>query len=76
MPAVAEAPLTSTWCGLRPGSRDGLPYLGETAVPGLWVSSGHYRNGVLLGCGTADLLAAAIVGQTPALSLAPFSPRR
>jgi glycine oxidase len=36
-------------------------------MPGLWLATGHHRNGVLLAAITADLLAAAIDGQTPEL---------
>ena len=59
-PALAEAPVLSTWAGLRPASRDGLPLLGR-AKTGVWVASGHFRNGVLLAAVSGERLAAAIV---------------
>lgn len=75
-PGLAEAEVLATGAGLRPASRDGLPVLG--AVPecaGLYVASGHFRNGVLLSLITARLLTSLLTKETPALSLAPFAPR-
>jgi glycine oxidase len=48
------------WWGFRPGTPDGGPLLGRGPVPGLWLASGHHRNGVLLAAITAELLTAAI----------------
>lgn len=75
MPALAELSIAETWAGLRPGTPDGLPYLGETEIAGYYVASGHYRNGILLAPVTAALMADALAGNA-APSLAPFSPRR
>jgi glycine oxidase len=53
VPGLAEAHLERCWAGLRPGSPDGLPYLG--AVPGLenlFVAVGHFRSGIQLSPGT------------------------
>lgn len=49
-PSLAEAEVAEYWSGLRPGTPDGLPILGP--VPGwsgLYLTTGHYRNGILLG---------------------------
>jgi glycine oxidase len=49
IPALAGAMLERCWAGLRPGSPDGLPYLGR--VPGcdnLFVGAGHFRAGLQL----------------------------
>jgi glycine oxidase len=74
-PALASFAVVETWAGLRPGSHDGRPYLGATALEGYAVASGHYRNGILLAPITAELLADAILdgANTP---LAPFAPSR
>ena len=47
-PALADAPVVETWCGLRPDTPDHLPCIGPTDVAGLFIAAGHYRNGVLL----------------------------
>jgi glycine oxidase len=76
IPGLYELPLHETWCGFRPGSRDNAPILGETEIPGLFLATGHYRNGILNTPVTAFHMATAILdGKTPDV-LAPFSPRR
>jgi len=60
LPAAAGWPPMERWWGFRPGTPDGGPLLGRGPVPGLWLASGHHRNGVLLAAITAELLTAAI----------------
>lgn len=73
MPMLRERPVAKSWAGLRPGSYDGVPYLGS--VPGydnLFVATGHFRSGIHLSCGTALCMADLITGQKPVLDLTPF----
>ncbi len=56
-PALGGFALTETWAGLRPGTPDQRPILGPTAVDGLIVATGHYRNGIVLTPVTARLIA-------------------
>ncbi len=62
-PSLAAAPLLRTWSNFRPGSPDGRPLVG--AQGGVWLASGHYRNGVLLAPLTAQLLVAAMLDGAP-----------
>lgn len=74
-PALADAPVLESWVGIRPGTDDHAPILGETETPGLFVASGHYRNGILLAPITAQIMADLIVdGQSSTLAQA-FSPQ-
>ncbi len=73
-PSLQHHPVLSTWAGLRPGTKDGLPLLGQQES-GVWVASGHFRNGVLLAAQTASLLERALLDDD-ASALQPFSPRR
>jgi glycine oxidase len=76
LPDVDELELTETVVGLRPGSPDNAPLLGQSGLDGLVVATGHYRNGILLTPVTADAVTELLVdGRTPA-AIAPFSPRR
>ncbi|NXY95577.1 glycine oxidase ThiO [Streptomyces sp. BR123] len=76
VPGITELPLTETLAGLRPGSPDNAPLLGPTALPGLHLATGHYRNGVLLTPVTGDAMAELLAtGALPEAAL-PFSPRR
>ena len=64
VPRLAGAALERTWAGLRPGSPDGLPFMGP--VPGienLYVAAGHFRAGIQLSPGTGQLLKEMILGQ-------------
>jgi glycine oxidase len=71
-PDLGPAPVTETWAGFRPWTRDALPYLGEGPVPGLFLATGHFRNGILLAPITAKLVAQAVLGEKPAMDLTPF----
>ncbi|MFG2343001.1 glycine oxidase ThiO [Streptomyces phaeochromogenes] len=76
VPGITELPLTETRAGLRPGSPDNAPLLGPTALPGLLLATGHYRNGVLLTPVTGDVMAHALAtGELPD-EARPFTPRR
>ncbi|MEU9983034.1 glycine oxidase ThiO [Streptomyces sp. NPDC050856] len=76
VPGITELPLTETRAGLRPGSPDNAPLLGPSALPGLHLATGHYRNGVLLTPVTGDVMAELLVtGELPEEARA-FSPAR
>ncbi|MFI9781520.1 glycine oxidase ThiO [Streptomyces sp. NPDC051956] len=76
VPGITELPLTETRAGLRPGSPDNAPILGPTALPGLLLATGHYRNGVLLTPVTGDSMAHVLAtGELPEVAR-PFTPRR
>jgi glycine oxidase len=60
LPGLAERPVKSHWAGLRPGTADGLPLLGRSTT-GVWIASGHFRNGVLLAAASGALLRDAIL---------------
>ena len=75
VPALRDAEMVDAWCGFRPGSKDGLPYIGKVDER-TYLATGHYRNGILLAPITGALLAELIVtGKTPEL-LEPCDPLR
>jgi glycine oxidase len=76
VPALRGARLHQAWAGLRPGTADGLPILGETSARGYFVASGHYRDGILLAPITAELMAQVICGEKCEYDLNAFSPLR
>jgi glycine oxidase len=72
-PALRAATVERSWCGFRPASVDGLPYLG--AVPGLenaFIAAGHFRHGLWLSTGTAVVMSRLIRGESPGVDLTPF----
>jgi glycine oxidase len=75
-PVIDELELVETTAGLRPGSPDNAPLLGPTALDGLALATGHYRNGILLAPVTADVLTDFLAtGTVPELAR-PFTPDR
>ncbi|MFE1346418.1 glycine oxidase ThiO [Streptomyces sp. NPDC058757] len=76
VPGLTELPLTETLAGLRPGSPDNAPLLGPSALPGLHLATGHYRNGILLTPVTGDVMAEALTTGALPDEARPFSPRR
>lgn len=76
VPALKNAKILEDWAGLRPGTPDALPILGETPTPGYYVSTGHFRDGILLAPITARIMAQIVEGETPDHNLDAFSPAR
>ena len=73
IPQLAQAHLEQCWAGLRPGSPDGMPFLGP--VPGcdnLVIAAGHFRAGIQLSPGTALVLKELLLDQPLTVSLEPF----
>jgi glycine oxidase len=73
IPSLADAPVERCWAGLRPGSPDGLPYLGVVpGLPNLFVAAGHFRSGIQLSPITALLMKELLLGQATTLPIDPF----
>lgn len=77
-PNLQREALLSVWSGIRPGTKDGLPIIGEHPnYSGLVYATGHYRNGVLLAPATGKLVKELMIDKrasTPVLGL--ISPER
>ena len=71
-PALAQAPVQELWAGLRPYTEDHLPILGHGPMEGLFLATGHFRNGILLLPITAHVVAQLILGARPCRGFAPF----
>jgi glycine oxidase len=73
MPSIIEAEWERAWAGIRPQTGDGLPYLGEHPVyKGLFIATGHFRNGILLSPITGEVVADMVEGKPTSLNLNPF----
>jgi glycine oxidase len=75
VPGIYDLPFDGVEVGLRPGSRDNHPVIGNTRVHGLVAATGHFRHGILLAPASADAVADGILsgGFTGAEA---FSPAR
>ena len=64
------------WVGSRPCTADGLPLVGATRSPRVFVAGGHAMAGILLGPVTGSFLAHGIVTGTTPPELVAFDPLR
>ena len=77
VPSLRDLPIARTWCGFRPWAPDSLPVLGPwPGIEGLFVATGHFRNGILLAPITARLMTEWITGGQPSLAVKDFLPDR
>jgi glycine oxidase len=77
VPHLAPNMIEKNWAGLRPGSPDGMPFLGQ--IPGwdnAFVAAGHHRAGIQLSAATGRIMADLIVGRQPPFSIEAFRPDR
>jgi glycine oxidase len=73
IPALANYEVEKHWAGLRPGAIDGLPYIGEhPQLNNLFVNAGHFRNGVVLGYASCELLKNIVLGEPAIIDPAPY----
>ncbi len=76
VPELAAGRILESWAGLRPGTSDDLPILGSTSMPGYFVATGHFRDGILLAPITTQVMASLILGKNGEYDLSPFAAER
>ncbi len=75
IPALADAEVVGHWAGLRPGSPEGIPFIGEVpGFKGLWLNCGHYRNGLVLAPASCQLFTDLLLARAPIIDPAPYAP--
>jgi glycine oxidase len=73
-PLLEQADIEHHWAGLRPGSPQGIPYIGPVpGIDGLYLNAGHFRNGVVLAPASARLMSDIVLGRNPILPPAPYA---
>jgi glycine oxidase len=74
VPAMADCEVEHQWAGLRPGSPLGIPFIGaHPDIEGLYINTGHYRNGIVMAPASARLLANIMLGASPILPPEPYA---
>ncbi|MEO1751289.1 glycine oxidase ThiO [Thiofaba sp. EF100] len=74
LPELREAPIEHHWAGLRPGVPAGIPYIGpHPAAEGLFLHTGHFRNGLVMGPASTELLVQLVEGEIPSFDPAPYA---
>lgn len=73
IPALAKESIEHHWSGLRPGSPDEAPFIGEhPRIKRLFVCAGHYRNGFATGPASAMLVVDMIINRKAHVDASPF----
>lgn len=72
VPALAGVVPVAQWAGLRPGTSRSAPVIDEIEE-GVWLASGHYRNGLVSAPASARLLAELMCDDRPGIDPRPYS---
>ena len=79
LPDIGTLQMLRCWAGFRPATPDGRPIIGRipTCERGnRWVATGHEGLGLTIATGTASVWLDLLLGRTPAIDPAPYSPER
>lgn len=76
LPGLGRLQVIRTWAGLRPFTPDGLPLIGPTEIPGLWLATGHDGGGLSLGPLTGRLVAELVTTGKMSFPLEKVTPER
>jgi glycine oxidase len=60
VPRLASAEFSGAWANFRPQAATSEPLIGASPVHGLFLATGHHRNGILLAKHSANLVADAV----------------
>ena len=72
-PCLKQAEIEHHWSGLRPESPQGIPYISRVPnIEGLYLNSGHFRNGVVLAPASVRLMTDIILGREAILDASPY----
>ncbi len=74
--ADLHSPQVQVWQGKRLALPDGLPAVGPSTVPGVWLNLGHGNQGIALAAGCAQALADMLAHRPCALDPGPLAPTR
>jgi len=74
MPALKGQAIIKHWSGLRPGTPENLPTIGaHPTIKNLYLNTGHFRYGLTMAPASAELIAAIMTGDSPALDATPYA---
>lgn len=74
LPEIEDKVVCGQWAGLRPGTKDGVPYIGLVEpFSNLYINAGQFRNGLVLAPASARLLVDIICQRRPIIDPRPYS---
>ena len=75
-PDLANCTISNHWAGLRPGSPEGLPYIGAVPdVENLYINAGHFRNGLVLAPASVRLMTSILCEESAIIDASPYAPK-
>ncbi len=73
VPVLESLPVERQWAGLRPGTENGVPYVcAIDDVEGLYLHAGHYRNGIVLGPASVQLMTELVLDKETFCEASPY----
>ena len=73
LPVLHDYPVIKHWAGLRPGTEHGVPYIGRHPhISNLSINAGHFRNGLVMGPASAQLLVDLLLNRPTAVAPEPY----
>jgi len=75
IPELESFKLEKHWSGLRPGSENGIPLIGQhPELDNLFINSGHYRNGLVMAPASARLISEIMLKKPTCLEQRDYTP--
>lgn len=72
-PELTNFPISHHWAGLRPGTKQGVPYIDKhPEIKNLSINAGHFRNGLVMGPASARLMTDLILDRNPCINPDPY----
>jgi glycine oxidase len=74
MPALKAEPVIKHWSGLRPGTPENLPIISaHPSIENLYLNTGHFRYGLTMAPASAQMIAALMLDEKPAIAAEPYA---
>jgi len=76
-PELASSQIMHHWAGLRPGTAEGVPYIGKLPeYDNIYVNAGHFRNGLVLAPASVRLMSAILCREALPVDPEPYEPKK
>lgn len=73
LPSLKNFPVVKHWAGLRPGTEHGVPYIDKhPEIDNLCINAGHFRNGLVMGPASAQLMVDLVLNHPTAVAQEPY----
>ena len=73
LPSLKNFPIVKHWAGLRPGTEHGVPYIDKhPEISNLCINAGHFRNGLVMGPASAQLMVDLVLNRPTAVAPEPY----